>query len=420
MKIKNKVLNFERFINESFEDNLGVPRGYFDRVVANGSLRYKTGGPDYGNYLSVVNQIQNKAGNKQKLQDLAERIIRDNYSSDILENFEMEIIIGDPGKLKKGNLSESLDKSRGERLKQALDKKKILNAIQQGEAKNAWDLIKEYRGELIEILGANDGKEYYENLKKVIDATDVQDWTNEISKENAERLFSNPSGKVEIIYPKNKPVSESKEKKENNTNKIIIRAVGVDLFMVIHEAIKGIYFIVTGTMGSVKKEFAKEVKKETEGYVNEMINLKYGKIMAKDLRNYIERIASKNKSMPDNIVERFIWYLSQMEDSDFLELMYDIFLTITMQESVGKRNEKLILKTYNKTYRILEKIVLEKYIQEVESDIAALEKKEAEYTKKEKLKEANNVKEEIEKYKKVLQDAIERLKNLGVIVTSTR
>jgi len=275
---------------------------------------------------------------------------------------------------------------------------------------------------LIEILGANDGKEYYENLKKVIDATDVQDWTNEISKENAEKLFSNPSGKVEIIYPKNNPVSESKEKEENNTDKIIIRAVGVDLFMVIHEAIKGIYFIVTGTMSSVKKEFAKEIKKETEGYVNEMINLKYGKIMAKDLRNYIERIASKNKSMPDNIVERFIWHLSQMEDSDFLELMYDIFLTITMQESVGKRNEKLILKTYNKTYRILEKIAdpnseerekEKKYIQELEAYIAALEKEEVEYTKEENFEKANNVKVEIEKYKKELQDAIERLKNLG-------
>ena len=442
MKIKNRVLDFQNFLLEAFEDNTGIPAQYRDRIISNGTLRYEKGydevsGLDFSGSREME-RIQNIEENKRKLESLAMRIIKDNYTSDILDNMILKITIGDPTETPIGaglNESEegvnlvSLPQSDREiRLKNAIDRKQLIDLLQQGESKNVWNLVKTYKGELKALLGNENGEAYYSAMEKVSRATDIQDWHHKLDTQTSERIFSTPSGRVDIDY------GTSSELKENENVEIsrqipVVSAIGKDLLMVLHEAIKGIYFIVAGGMGYVEKEFRKEVKRETSGYLAEMVNLRYGKEMAKDLREFIESLPLGNWGYPENMVERFTNHVAvNLKADEFLALMYEIFEAILMENSAIKASEKRIIKTRNKVNRILEEIKKEIdpeerikeaiedqeiYISEITNYINELEMKISDLEEAEEYEEIKNIQVKIAEARKQIgeaQDEIETLK----------
>ena len=252
-----------------------------------------------------------------------------------------------------GGESNKLDISK------AVDKKKILNVINQGEAKATKEIIR--MSELVkpgleEIFGAQ-GDELMRIWLEITDLANKLDWAFPIEMKS--RIMKDmPQGMAGACQVKWENDEEGEEgddsgKGNGNTsydedgtqlvgdqedfNKITIKAVGIDFPMLIHEAVKGIWSLLKS--GSIKddEEVAKLISQYTTSFEDEAQDFRYGVPMQAMFRDFIN--ACKGADLYSNMNARVYAKMAldkdrggDFTDPEFLEVSKSIFSSFVLEE----------------------------------------------------------------------------------------
>jgi hypothetical protein len=102
-----------------------------------------------------------------------------------------------------------------------------------------------------------------------------------------------------------------------------ITALGTDFAMLLHETIKGIYKLIGSAAIPEDEEEAEKVIANTGTLSDELEDLRYGPYLAADLRDFVNRFTDNINV--ENIREHVFGKLMQMESTQFLQLMKEIF-----------------------------------------------------------------------------------------------
>lgn len=286
-------------------------------------------------------------GKETRLEELAEKIIRLFYKA-IIENVDLDIKFTRPGKLDQEGMEpgESCDKNfkklTDEDLKAAIYARKIANNIMQGEAKNTHRII--HTDEVKTELDRIDARLFpiYDEILKINEFFDWMipiEFQKQMWKEHPEGM----SGKVKVEWPDKNNDEEEQEKAEDalkeedlgedaenllddGSPKIIAR--GVDLPMLIHETVKGIYELIAAKSIPDDSEKAKTILLNTDTMFDEIEDLRNGPFIAGDLRDFV----NENSKSDDiqNLREFVFGNLMDIASGDprkFLKIMKGILLS---------------------------------------------------------------------------------------------
>lgn len=369
--MKKKIFNFLSFVNEAFaEDNPGIPPGYLQNLMRVGMTRYNikmnTGGSELLPQIrSIIKRTQElQKGHEEALESLAKQIISEAYSPRLLSFYDLDFKLGPPpisaeeGKEPETDGEVNLDPE----LLKEIQRRKIGMILQQGEAKNVMRVLVLYEKQLQEIMGEKKGSEYLDCLRKISDFTDLQDWDPDLPIEKKKEAISlSPSGRIEMREDDQEDKENDDENNENkNKSEIELKIYGLDLLMLIHEAVKGIYWGIIGQV-ALDPKYDFHTNLNTGGELEELENIQLGGQkdgMAFDWREFILSIpGAQTEDAPQNIVELVTLEIFRIPTTDeFLQLSNLIFSAILMKKGVVPSNLKIISSAKRKIKEIIEGI----------------------------------------------------------------
>jgi len=112
----------------------------------------------------------------------------------------------------------------------------------------------------------------------------------------------------------------------------------------LHETIKGIYKLIGAAAIPEDEEEAQKVIANTGTLSDELEDLRYGPYLAADLRDFVNRFTERVEI--ENIREHVFGKLMQMESTQFLQLMKEIFsedagATAKMKEIISEIEQEI-------------------------------------------------------------------------------
>ena len=313
-------------------------------------------------------------GKQDEIEKFAEKIIRDVYSG-FMDNVDLDIKLVRDGNEVKDFMdeenekkqernknckkcekeSDNLKKSDDAQLKMEVDKRKLANAITQGEAKNTKEIIRmpECLEGLKKILGDRNGEQMHRQMIEVTELAEKMDWIVpiNISAEMMERTPQGLAGACSVDWQEDE--DEKEDEKEDaaknildelqnkeeggdlnemseeleelfSSGKPVIRARGVDFVMLIHEAVKGIYELIASRGIPEDQELASNIFLNTETFEDEAEDFRYGPAIAGALRNFI--VSNRKVDKFPNVREYVYGKMIELPAEEFLKLMKGILM----------------------------------------------------------------------------------------------
>ena len=354
---------YTNFLKEaSIEENPAVPGGYRGRIEREEQQRMGVRPGDRGQEMQVGGQLmqdlrrsqQLTSGKEEELSKLATDLISSIYS-DLLKRYEIELDIKlvQPREVK--NFMDEAEESEpdmesfreitDEDVKDEIHKRKIANLLIQGKAKGIKELLDSsiVQDGVREIFGER-GEEIITIWKRMSDSADKLDWLAD-PQQRAAMMEVNPEGFAGASYVAWKPKEEEESEEEYKEytgeeseedmfdmemdelkTTPVIKAVGVDFPMLLHETVKGIYELLSAPGLPEEESVAQTVLMNT-GLKDEPEDWKYGPRIAKDLSAFL----NENERIDEipNLREEFFRTLldgETMETKDFLELVKGILM----------------------------------------------------------------------------------------------
>lgn len=311
-------------------------------------------------------------GNEDALEELAERIIMQEYGS-ILDNVDLDIKIVRPGAVKEFMDEEceecdtppSYQLLNDPEIKKEVDKRKIINNITQGEAKNTKRILAmpEVKNELKAILGEREGEEAHRIWMRLTELADKMDWLIpvDVKGDMMEQAPEGMAGACSVKWPDAKEDEDLSDKVlkgleeedadiDNDDEDIqellssgnpIIKARGVDFPMLLHETVKGIYELIAAAGIPEDKRTAELVMMNTSSMDDEAEEFRYGPELAADIRDFVNESPDIDKY--PNLREHFYGMLHALPVDEFLPLVKKILLeTPEARTKVNEMVEGLI------------------------------------------------------------------------------
>ena len=309
---------------------------------------------------------------------------------------------------------EEQEEVPGTDLVAAVEKKKILNMITQAAGKSTKDIIRAsdiVDEGLQEIFG--DGYRTILNLwVQMSDIADKMDWVIPINRK-ASMMKDQPGGMAGAVQVKWESFSGNLYNMnillEKEATKIVIKSVGVDFPMLIHETIKGIFlFLQSGAIKKDKKT-AEIVKKATSSFMDEAQDFRYGPPALQMLLNFVNKFSESNNykrletrvftmlavdkeraiSEVKNAPEEHKQFLQKKADiartdKQFLDIMKSIFSVFDSVERAGKIEFIVNEERFNKS---LAKAEIKKIVDYIIGDIEDYKRDIAEWEREEKERE---------------------------------
>ena len=258
----------------------------------------------------------------------------------------------------------------GTNLSLAIDKKKLLNMITQAAGKSTKDIIRiseTVEQELTQIFGERQGKQILDKWVRMSDLADKMDWVIPIDRKSQmmKNMPQGMAGACQVIWESHSGSEYSMSLLlEKEATKIVIKSVGIDFPMLIHETIKGIYLFLQSGAVKKDKETAKIIKKATSSFMDEAQDFRYGPPALEMLVKFINKFpeSSEYKRLDTRVFtilaydkERskdeakesspeFKQYLEKRADicrtdEQFSEIMKSLFSTFDLQGSQFVLNE---------------------------------------------------------------------------------
>ena len=336
--------SFSQFLKEEIDlrGNQGIPDDFISN--ADRQARANLGvniddprqlgqyGSQIGRLIAQSQQIMNQGlsrdqlkERKEKLEKLAYDIVMSEYS-EILEASEkpVELIIKfvEEGRVQNeipemGDIPSfpNQEEIKDPELRKAVDKKKILNAINQGEAKATKNIIQFsdlVKPGLEEIFG-NRAEEILRIWLETTDIANKLDWVFplQMKSQMMKDVPQGMAGACQVKWEKEEEKEEEEEAQEENSyqdedgtlmtgdqddfDKITIKAVGIDFPMLIHEAVKGIWSLIKSGAIKEDEELAELIAKNTSSFQDEAQDFRYGVAIQAILRDFIDACKDSNK-----------------------------------------------------------------------------------------------------------------------------
>lgn len=230
----------------------------------------------------------------------------------------------------------------------AIDKKKILNMLTQGEGKATKDIIK-YSDVVESGLREIIGDSYRELLKVWSDTSDLahkMDW-NVRDENKASMMKDAPGGLAGAVDVAWESLSNERHQmhlltEDTEFNKIVIRAFGVDFPMLIHESVKGIYMLLQSSAIKKDAELAQEIKRATSSFKDESQDFKYGVPAQQMFRDFVNKCKDSQKY--SQMRTRVFAFLAidkgrggAYTDEEFLQITNSLFSVFDSVLEDGKR-----------------------------------------------------------------------------------
>lgn len=379
-----KISKFKQFISEaSLRGNAGIPgeegsdrESWLDKTKASSDTSARAfamgNQADIGNFSVLAMRAQEiHAGYETQLADLTEEAIRAIFGS-MIDDITLKLIIG-----KKEDIAEMMEETPDDQQQEleeitdtavldAIQVRKILRTIQQGKGLSVKEILnsKVMKSGIEDILG-EDSAEYIRTLNKVCNVAQFFDWVvPEDVQKGAWQARNGFAGSVKLDFPE-----ESKEPKPEAADALLkdleegndiinnpeadellsdinttIEAIGIDLSVLVHETVKGIYMLtVQWAIDSLSEDDAEKVIANTDTLFDELQEIKYGrqmqntffKIVARNVK-VIEKIneLSRDSTSDDDIIAfqeqlNFIFFgklvaISKEEPKEFLRIVNNI------------------------------------------------------------------------------------------------
>ena len=380
-----KINSFREFINEaSLRGNAGIPgeegsdrESWLDKITPRSDRAAQefamANRADIQGFMGLIMKSQQlQSGHEEDLSQLTVDAFRTLYSS-LIEEFELDFKIVTREEVKQQMEETPTEKEEEPELEELEDQeiidhiqvRKIQRTIQQGKGLSAKAILNLsiFKEGLVEIMGREDAAEYLTVLNKISNVAQFFDWTvpEEMQKQmwQARQGFS---GSCDIQFGKEEAEDkdeaaqnvltdlENGEDITDNENaeelvsglnvKIVTR--GVDLSVLIHESIKGIYKLITqASLEALYGGTAEKVLMNTDTLFDELQELKFGRQMQDVFFKQVAQhplVLEKIDAMVANDAED--WAISSFQE----RLNYLFFNAISM---IGQEEPRKMLEIVN-------------------------------------------------------------------------
>ena len=378
-----KISKFQDFIGEaSLRGNVGIPgeegsgrESWLDKINRSSDASAQRfaleNRADIQNFMGLAMRSQElQRGKEKELAELVEDAIRTVYGT-LIDDITLDLKIGD-----RDDVADSMEETPTEQqameeitdegILDAIQVRKILRTIQQGKGLSVKEVLNSdvMKSGIREILG-EDAAEYIRVLNKVSNVAQFFDWTvPEEVQQGAWQTRNGFAGSVQLDFPEEADedkadAAENVLKDLENGDDIVnnpdaeelfagvdttIKAIGVDVSVLVHETIKGIYMLtVQWSLEALSEEEAEKVIANTDTLFDELQEIKYGrqlqttvfKIVATNTK-VIEMIndLTRNEASDDEIIAfqeqlNFLFFgklvaIAKEEPKKFLKIMNDI------------------------------------------------------------------------------------------------
>jgi hypothetical protein len=332
---------FSKFNEASLKGNIGVPGeggttgSWLDTI--NREQREKVREFERNNvdllrnFPRLIQDSQRiQRGKEKELSELCEKAFYQLFGT-LLDDVTLDLKIGQEARQM---MSETPEKSRvkiedivDDRVLNEIMKRKILRTIQQGKGLNSKSLLNLplFKDGIKEILGERNAELYITNLNNVVKVMEFFDSTLS-EAQITQAIKMNAQGACDIKVEEVKKDDEKKSKEaeqllkdlesgvdltETESDilsdvKVTVKARGVDMGILIHESLKGIYKLVTQmSLEHLPEEIAKQVLQNTDVVSSEPQEFKYGPSMQKQFEKVINT-HPKVKSITDNLARNIL------------------------------------------------------------------------------------------------------------------
>jgi len=397
--------NIKKF-NEAEEwiyGNPGIPgqpnnkegeENYLSKVWNKRKEQIKQQGPGI---FDLNNSAKAVRGHEIELEKLLEKVFTNIYKG-LVERYNIKFDIKFADQKNIGsllNIKESLESEKY--------KRKLINLVGQGEAKNMMYVFhnEEFKEGIYDIFGKNKGNELINLWTEIVKSVDYIDVNRKVNNSWSSSFVKNTvGGACKISWKKNnlnediedytffmddeENNEDDDDKNDNDVNYLLMKALkngdfeeaeeiqkdnqlpesyirdnftpiitsrGIDFTMLIHEAIKGLYLVLSIIGLPKDKKMAKLVLNKGYAIREEPEEFKWGPMIAADLRDFINespKLTEDILNKYNNIREQFWIYMLKLPADEFLEL-FRMILNKT-EEAKIKRDSILkiiISKLYN-------------------------------------------------------------------------
>lgn len=330
-----KLKKYSQLFEADIKDNSGIPSDYIEDVEKKGREAFGYTGPSHQEMGQMMQAMQNimriQNGKEDELTEIGKAIVIEQYGG-ILDDVKLDIKIVKPDDEEKMEMVQKMQNQDEEDEddnddgiqsddieipdnftdQEEVDKRKILNNIMQGEAQNVHSLMFLKKDDIDAINP--DIMDFYKTL---LDTNRKFDWFDEANLEEMVKQHPEMANAEEVEW----------EEDEEGNSTPVIKVRALDLPMLLHETIKGIYELIMANAIPENAEIARKVMEETDSLDNEKQDIKFGPFIAADIRDfltgYMER-NHKNDITLANIKEFIYGRIVTLEKGIFLELIYDM------------------------------------------------------------------------------------------------
>lgn len=347
--------NFSDYLNEEIRirGNKGIPPEKLRDIEGKGREKIAGMRPDQvgGHLMELVRQSQQYTrGHEEELQQLAKDVIQDAFQGVLNDMVNLDIQLVQNGnqvdRFMKNEDAEKEEERKDEdqddqdedqdnqdddqddqdqdednkpkektkltkdQIEAAVHKRKIINNIIQGEAKNTKNILHSdfCKEGLKEIFGERRWREIFDIWDEITKLADKMDWLIPV-EHKAQMMEQQPGGMAGACSvrwpkkkkdekpkddkkdekPKDKKVEKGKDEPKEEEIKPTVKSRGVDFPMLLHETVKGIYEALSDPGMPRDAELASIVHQQTSSFADEAEDFKYGPYLAADLRDFINK-----------------------------------------------------------------------------------------------------------------------------------
>jgi len=268
----------------------------------------------------IDNIISIQRGHEKELEEIGISVLKKHYP--ILNDIELDVKIVNPDDEEKMEMAQKMVEQPQEEMdfggdedygpdapQEEINKRKIINNLMQGEAQNVHSMLYDCKEEVDKI-----NPELINLHMRHLEINKKFDWWDQVSLEDMMEQAPQMVNAMETDYEEDEESGETKPK---------IKARVLDLVMLIHEVVKGIYELIAAKAIPEDSVMANKILAKTDSLKDEQQDIRYGPYIAADLRNYLnehfERIMTDYRE--DNIKELIYGELVMLPALEFIEIV---------------------------------------------------------------------------------------------------
>lgn len=321
-----KLRKYNQLFEADIKKNKGVPQDYIESVEKKGRDKYGYTGPNRAEFMEMMESLNDvfkiQDGYEDEITEIGKEIIMNHYGN-LLEDVKLDIKVVKPNDEEKKEMTDKMEEETKiqeeipsddvalpeEPVDQdEVDKRKILNNLMQGEAQNVHSMMHEAKDKLDEIDNF-----LLDLYVRVLEINKKFDWFNDA------KMMENPemASAEEVEW----------EEDEDGESTPVIKVRALDLPMLIHETVKGIYELIMANAIPDNEYLARRIMAETDTLTDEKEDIKFGPFIASDIRDYLnshlERVHPGSIDIT-NIKEFIYGKMVELNADSFVKLIYAI------------------------------------------------------------------------------------------------